>query len=545
MSAFPPVPQRRLPLGVRFGWLLAAAFTPGATAGAPGLAPLPAGPAGPFVADADGGILGFDATKVAWSGDAGRSWQPRASLDPERFGVLPDRVALRLPGGDLILVFRNAREETGAADARRAPAYLVRSADGGRVWSEPRRIHDAPDHSLIQLLAPGGGRLLLLGEAAGERPEPRLLLSADGAKDWEVVPFPRGPVGSRPAAAFGRSIGDLKLLLRSPDGAFAESTSRDGRTWSAPIPGPIEAADAPAAALPLADGRLALAWWRVAEATPESSSAFELTVAFSGNDGAVWSLPRPVAIRSAPVRLALAAPVPGELWLHAPGGDIALRIAPAASVEPSAAGRPRVVLLGDSITRGARAGVLARETLGPRLRALLHAEGITVEVHNSGIGGERTDQALARLERDVIALRPGVVLVMYGTNDGWVDRGRDAPRLPVAEYAANLRAIVARVRAAGGAVILMTPPLFGEGNPRNGLGEDPNLRLAGYAAACREVARELGASLADHHAGWSAEAVAGRPVQAWTTDGCHPNAAGQEDLARRILPVLRAELLAR
>ena len=36
----------------------------------------------------------------------------------------------------------------------------------------------------------------------------------------------------------------------------------------------------------------------------------------------------------------------------------------------------------------------------------------------------------------------------------------------------------------------MTPPKFAEQNPRNGLGEDPNLRLGRYVELCRKVGRE-------------------------------------------------------
>lgn len=542
-SAFPSIRPCTLLCGALLGGLFAVALGAGAPGPEPAAGPRPATPAGPFVVATQGGVLGFDGAHVSRFGDAERAGEPHWTLDSARFAALPDRVVLTSPTGARLIAFRNAREETGVAGARRAPAYFVRSADGGRTWSEPRRLPNNADHALIQGLAVGGERLLILTEAVGERPDARFLLSEDGGDSWTVVSAPGAAAGLRPAAAFARSTGDLKLLLRSPDGAFAESTSRDGRTWNAPIPGPIEAVDAPAAVLPLPDGRLVLAWWRAGESAAGHSAAFELVLACSSNDGAVWSLPRPVAVRPAPLRLTLSAAGPEEFWLHAPEESWALRLSLDDLGRVPAEGRPRVVLLGDSITRGARAGVLARETFGPRLRALLRAEGIAVEVHNSGVGGERTDQALARLDRDVIALRPRVVLLMYGTNDGWVDRGKDASRLPVSAYATNLRTIVARVRAAGGVAVLMTPPLFGDGNPRNGLGEDPNVRLAPYAAACREVARELGVPLVDHHAGWAAEVAAGRPVQAWTTDGCHPNAAGQEDLARRILPVLRAALL--
>ncbi|MBM3853031.1 MAG: lysophospholipase, partial [Verrucomicrobia bacterium] len=146
--------------------------------------------------------------------------------------------------------------------------------------------------------------------------------------------------------------------------------------------------------------------------------------------------------------------------------------------------------------------------------------------------------ALARLAADVIAQRPHLVTVMYGTNDSWIDQGQAASRLGEKAYEANLRALVRRLREARVQPVLMTAPRFAEQNPRNGLGEDPNVRLARYAGICRAVARDLQVPLVDHFSGWTGEQERGRSLQAWTTDGCHPNAEGHADLAARLVPVL-------
>src|SRR5439155_722694 len=80
----------------------------------------------------------------------------------------------------------------------------------------------------------------------------------------------------------------------------------------------------------------------------------------------------------------------------------------------------KIVTLGDSITRGVRAGVKAEETFAALLQKDLRGRDIQADVVNVGIGGERTDQALQRLAKDVIALKPAVVVIMYGTNDSYV-----------------------------------------------------------------------------------------------------------------------------
>ena len=106
----------------------------------------------------------------------------------------------------------------------------------------------------------------------------------------------------------------------------------------------------------------------------------------------------------------------------------------------------KIVTLGDSITKGVRSGVKPEETFAARLEAELKAEGIATEVVNVGIGGERTDQALKRLD-DVISRRPRVVTVMYGTNDSYVDKGAAQSRLALDVYRANLKRIVDSLRA--------------------------------------------------------------------------------------------------
>lgn len=197
---------------------------------------------------------------------------------------------------------------------------------------------------------------------------------------------------------------------------------------------------------------------------------------------------------------------------------------------------PPVVVLGDSITKGVRPGVKPEETFGALLSDALRRRGTSLEVRNVGIGGERTDQALTRLERDVLSLRPQLVTVMYGTNDSYVDRDARESRISVEQYRENLTRIVQRLREAGSRVVLMTPPRWAADATLNGLGENPNLRLEPYAQACREVARQERVGLVDHFAGWTRAVERGVNLQDWTTDGCHPNPRGHQDLAERLVP---------
>lgn len=203
-----------------------------------------------------------------------------------------------------------------------------------------------------------------------------------------------------------------------------------------------------------------------------------------------------------------------------------------------------IVALGDSITKGVRPGVQAAETFAALLQTQLKSDRSAVRVVNVGIGGERTDQALQRLPK-VLARRPRFVLLMYGTNDSYVDRDKKDSRLSAQQYGENLEKLLTQIRQAGCQPILMTPPRWGDRARRNGAGEHPNVRLEKYVQVCREVAQRTKTPLVDHFAHWSKQAEAGVDIGAWTTDQCHPNPRGHRELANVILPVLRKELARR
>ena len=200
--------------------------------------------------------------------------------------------------------------------------------------------------------------------------------------------------------------------------------------------------------------------------------------------------------------------------------------------------RRRIVVLGDSITKGFREGVSREETFGSVLQNSLRAAGYDVDVINQGIGGERTDQAIARLNRDILALEPDIVTVMYGTNDSYVDQGQQNSRLSAEQFYQNLTKIVTELERIGIQSILMTEPRFGDHSANNGAGEHPNLRLEKFVDVCRRVAQETDVPLIDHFRMWTKANSEGTDIGTWTTDQCHPNVAGHKIMADAMLPML-------
>lgn len=200
-----------------------------------------------------------------------------------------------------------------------------------------------------------------------------------------------------------------------------------------------------------------------------------------------------------------------------------------------------IVTLGDSITKGVRSGVANDQTFASLIEKQLAANGRSVDVINVGIGGERTDQALQRFDR-VLRHRPDIVTIMYGTNDSYVDKGKSASRISVDDYRKNLNEIVARLLSQRIQPVLMTEPRWSDKARKNGIGENPNIKLEPFVQACRDVASEWRVPLVDHFADWTTARDSGTDLHDWTTDGCHPNPAGHVKLADAMLPAIRTTI---
>ncbi len=202
-----------------------------------------------------------------------------------------------------------------------------------------------------------------------------------------------------------------------------------------------------------------------------------------------------------------------------------------------------VICLGDSITKGVRPGVEADQIYEAVLERLLRHRGLQTQVIASGVGSEQTGGALERFDRDVISHRPDCVTIMYGTNDSYVYEGETKPHLTPDEYAANLRRMVRLAKTSGIQAVLMSPiPLSATGSwmawsPYKE--EGPNCRIGAYVDAVGRVAADEEVPIVDNYSVWMAATTGTeQTIDDLTTDGCHPNPAGHELIARTMLPVL-------
>ena len=207
----------------------------------------------------------------------------------------------------------------------------------------------------------------------------------------------------------------------------------------------------------------------------------------------------------------------------------------------------RLVCLGDSITQASDGYVSILQNM---ISAGYPERNI--RVINAGIGGHKAPDLLARLERDVIAKQPTVVTVNVGINDVWhgftwdaatqttLGEGNGGNGVPIEAYTASLIQIVATLREATDAeVVLLPPTVIGEDvdSPDN----KANLLLERYVAAMKRVADAENVPCATTHEDFVNAIRAGRsanPDFRLTTDGVHLNGVGNTVFALSVLATL-------
>ena len=177
--------------------------------------------------------------------------------------------------------------------------------------------------------------------------------------------------------------------------------------------------------------------------------------------------------------------------------------------------RPKIVVLGDSLTAGL--GLLETQSYPHLLQEKIDRDGFQYEVVNAGVSGDTSAGGLRRLDW---ALQEDVriLIVELGANDGL--RG-----LAVSEMKENLGKIIEAARAKNVIVILTgmeAPPNYG----------------AEYAASFRAAYRELALRYKVLFVPFLLDKVAGQ-ASLNQADGIHPNPQGAAIVADTVWNVLK------
>ena len=186
----------------------------------------------------------------------------------------------------------------------------------------------------------------------------------------------------------------------------------------------------------------------------------------------------------------------------------------------------KIAFLGDSITAAGRGkGGYCQLVL-----SALKKQGRDVSGVFAGIGGHKSNQMLARLERDVLRHKPDWMTLSCGVNDVW--HGRRG--VPLEPYKKNITEIVTRAQAAGVKVMLLTSTMIRE-DQGNGL----NQKLLPYNAFLRQLAKQkkcllavLNTDLQESLKKFPKNAPKGKQL---TRDGVHMNALGNIMMAKGVL----------
>ena len=190
--------------------------------------------------------------------------------------------------------------------------------------------------------------------------------------------------------------------------------------------------------------------------------------------------------------------------------------APAASADPNESGRPKIVVLGDSLSAGY--GLLEMQAFPAILQQKLNVDGYQWEVVNAGISGDTSAAGLQRLDYVLAQGDVRILILELGANDGL--RG-----LPVTEMKKNLAAIIEAAQQKRIAVLLAgmeAPPNFG-----------PE-----YTVSFRQVYRDLARQYNIKLLPFLLDKVAGEPSLN-LADGIHPNAEGSKIVADTVWNLLR------
>ena len=185
----------------------------------------------------------------------------------------------------------------------------------------------------------------------------------------------------------------------------------------------------------------------------------------------------------------------------------------------------KIAFMGDSITQG---GVGPGGYVTLTIKGLESA-GVRATAIPAGISGHKSNDMLARLDKDVISRKPDWMTLSCGVNDVWHgDKG-----VPLDQYKQNITQIVEKCQAANIRVMILTATMIGEDQPNAN-----NQKLAAYNEFLRTLAKEKKCLLADLNADMQAAisaAGAEKKSNLLTGDGVHMNAAGNQMMAAGVL----------
>ena len=189
----------------------------------------------------------------------------------------------------------------------------------------------------------------------------------------------------------------------------------------------------------------------------------------------------------------------------------------------------KIGFLGDSITAQGNSMHCGYINL---VITALQVNGVKAVKVPAGISGHKSNQMLARMDKDVLAKKPQHMTLSCGVNDVW--HGKRG--VPLDQYKVNIRKIVEKAQAAGVKVYILTATMISENQQAKN-----NQKLIAYNDFLRQLAKEKNCVLVDLNKDMQAEIAAIKKKYPnfkgnyLTVDGVHMNPLGNMMMARGIL----------
>lgn len=199
--------------------------------------------------------------------------------------------------------------------------------------------------------------------------------------------------------------------------------------------------------------------------------------------------------------------------------------------------KSKVIFFGDSITE---VGVKGNGYIN-QLAGIVRADGLAsqFDLIGAGVSGDKVYDLYLRVDSDVLAKAPNVVVIFVGVNDIWHKRTAGSGTDYV-KFGRFYEALVSKLLGANIAVILCTPAVIGE---RTDMTNDFDGELNLYSKWIRDFTESKKLPLVDlRRAFLERVAKSNRENKAMgilTTDRVHLNDAGNKLVAEEIWKVLR------
>lgn len=200
--------------------------------------------------------------------------------------------------------------------------------------------------------------------------------------------------------------------------------------------------------------------------------------------------------------------------------------------------KSRIIFFGDSITQaGVNPGGYIK-----RIDSMCKAEGTEdkYEFIGAGIGGNKVYDLYLRMENDVLAKEPDIVVIYIGVNDVW-HKSTSGTGTDPDKFEKFYQAIIDKLKAKNSKVVVCTPAAIGEktdfSNPQDG---DMNE----YSNIIRRIAKKNELPIVDLRKSFFDYNLKNNPDNKdrgiLTTDRVHLNAKGNQLVADEMWKVIKS-----